>query len=506
MKNIVIVGGGTAGWLTALYVKKICPNDNITLIESEEIGIIGAGEGAVPLVHNMINSLGLDINDLIKECNATIKLGIKFQNWNGDNTSYFAALLSNNDFSLKNPLQYGIYENGETLHYINSIANNESIEDYSLVTQLAYSNKSPIVKDGDEYMLTSNFSFQFDATLLAKYLRRAAEERGIIRIEGRVTKINENVDGGIKSVVTNDTEYHTDFIFDCTGFARLIIGKHYGTEWKSYQDKLKVNTAIPFFLPMDENIPTYMTATSMKYGWMWKTPLQNRYGCGYIFDSNYISVEDAQKEVEEHLGFQIKPIKTIPFNAGRYNTPWIKNCLAVGLSASFTEPIEATAIWGICNQLLRISNKNIYECDSDFIEEYNSYLNKTLDYTVDFLQFHYLTKRTDTDFWKTYADTTTLSPALERKTKRWKKRTPNWYDFGVVYEELDLIVWLTTAIGLDFIPNKVFVEENKVYDLDNRITDFLMQQKNYIDYLVNKSLTHNELLEMIKTNKFKIKL
>ena len=133
-----------------------------------------------------------------------------------------------------------------------------------------------------------------------------AEGRGIKRIEGIVSKINNDEDGFIKNVISNDVQYDCDIIFDCSGFKRLIIGEHYKTTWKSYQDKLKVNTAIPYFLPMGEKIPPYTKSIAMDYGWMWQIPLQNRWGCGYIFDDSYIDVETAKEEVRKYFPEQVE--------------------------------------------------------------------------------------------------------------------------------------------------------------------------------------------------------
>lgn len=505
--NIVVAGGGTAGWLTALYAQHICPNDTITLIESEDIGILGAGEGSTPQLPWMLYALGISENELIKYANATFKMGISFENWRGDGKKYlhnFQVSDSNlspyNFTPTKNTLTSGLVDNGQQYAYINAIANGETMDDISLVSKLAYSNKSPFVNDNGKVSFVSNYSYHFDASLLAKFLRMKAEERGVNRIEGKITDIISNVDGSISSIKCDDVEIKSDFVFDCTGFARLFIGKHFGGKWKSYQDKLKVNTAIPFFLPKSDTLPPYTKAIAMKYGWMWQIPLQNRWGCGYVFDDNYINVEEAKKEVEEVVGQEIKINKIIPFDAGRYEKPWIKNCIAVGLSSTFTEPIEATSIWMIITQLRNLTSDNIHNIDDDEIDDYNKLIADTGETILDFLQLHYITDRNDTDFWKEYQKRTTLTPKMKRRLNSWKRRTPNIIDTDFMFTQFEEYSWFTVAYGNGIIDKSVYERENQEYDLDNKLGNWFMNYERDINYTQSIAFTHEELIELIKSN------
>lgn len=510
--NIVVAGGGTAGWLTALYVKHICPNDDITLIESEDIGILGAGEGATIVFLWLLNTIGITENDLINEANATFKTGISFENWRGDGNKYFHSFglfdsnLNPQNFApKKNPLQSGLSGNGEMYPFINTIANGDNIDDMHIAHRLAYLNKSPFVYENGETKLVSNYSLHFDASLLAKFLRKVGEGRGIKRVEGVITGIKNNIDGCIKSIkLESDIVLNTDFVFDCTGFARLIIGKHYGAKWKSYQDKLKVNTAIPFFLPIDDEIPPYTGAIAMKYGWMWKIPLQNRYGCGYVFDNHYINVEQAKAEVEEMVGQEIKINKIIPFDAGRYETPWIKNCISVGLSSMFTEPIEATSLWLAANQLVMISSAKLKNQNQNEIDDYNDMFVKTADTTTDFLQFHYNTDRNDTDFWRDYKSTTTLTPTMEKRLKRWEYRTPNKNDIDKLETQFEETSWFIVANGNGVIPKFVIDSENNENDLDNKLANWSMEYDADGSYVESIAYSHNDMLELIKCKKITI--
>ena len=506
--EIVVAGGGTAGWLTALYAKHICPKDNITLIESEDIGILGAGEGSTPQLPWIVYALGISENELIQYTNATFKMGISFENWRGDGKKYFHSFgvshsnLSPYNFTkTKNTLVSGLPNNGQQYAYINAIANGETIDDTSLISKLAYDNKSPFIKENENLNFVSNYSYHFDASLLAKFLRMKAEERGVKRIEGKITDIISNENGGIGSIKCDDIEIKTDFVFDCTGFNRLFIGKHFGVEWKSYKDKLKVNTAIPFFLPKSDTLPPYTKAIAMKYGWMWQIPLQNRWGCGYVFDDKYINVEEAKKEVEEMVGQEIKINKVIPFDAGRYVTPWVKNCIAIGLSSTFTEPIEATSIWLIITQLRNLSSDHIHNIHKDEIYDYNKLISDTCKTTTDFLQFHYITDRNDSDFWKDYQKTTTLSPKMKQRLQNWKRRTPNTMDTDNMFTQFEEHSWFAVATGNGIIDQSVYERENKEYDLDSKLGNWFMKYDNDINYAETLAYSHEDLIELIKTNK-----
>lgn len=504
--KVVIVGGGTAGWLTALYIEKIAPDFEITLVESDEIGILGAGEGSVPLFSKFLQVLGISEVEFIKETNATFKIGIHFQNWKKDKSSYFHPFVARDVNFLdttthpanQNPISVGLTDMDVNYVLINLIANNKNINDNFVTTRLAYNNKSPFVKIDEENVTTLNqYSYHFDAALLGKYLKKIANNRGVRRVEGKVTDFVKKDKKITEIKLENDKKITCDFVFDCTGFARKIIGQEFNTKWISYKDRLKVDSAIPFFLPIDEKITPYTHAIAMKYGWMWKIPLQNRYGCGYIFDSNYISFEEAQREVEEYLGQKIEIRKHIEFEAGRFEKFWVNNCISIGLSSGFTEPIEATAIWTIIHQLTHITKQGLL-CDNEhFREEYNNAIAKFNDSVCDFLQFHYFTDKDDTDFWKTYTQSTTKSPSLQQKLKMWQMRTPNVHDNDAyAFHNSN---WLLVGIGINdtIIPKELFIKENKMYNLDNIFKTWYNVYRKNLQNAVDGAMNHDDFIKLV---------
>jgi tryptophan halogenase len=503
-KEIVIVGGGTAGWLVALSMEKLMGYDaNVTLIESEDIGIIGAGEGSTPNLPGILNWLGIDFSEFFIKTNATHKIAISFENWNGDGKKYyhpFTALHNEFDWCKSN---LGI-------PYIGYLKNkNLELDDFILSSKLAEENISPLVNtpiNGKD--TSSHFSFHFDARLVGEYLRKIGIKRKVKRIEGIVKEFTLDENNQIKKIILKDkTIIKCDFVCDCTGFNRLIVGKLFNTEWKSYEDKLKVNTAIPYFLPQSETIKPYTRAIAMKYGWTWQIPLQNRWGCGYNFDNSYCTIDEAKEEIIDYLGFEVKFGNPISFNAGRYKNVWVNNCIAFGLSMGFTEPIEATAIFNIINQISCVSKQNILDYingDRIFYKEYNEWIAKINDDVVDFLQFHYFTKRTDTEFWKSYFETSSKSIALIKKLKHWKTNQPNESDF--VNESFGLANWLCVGSGISFFNKKYFVEYYEKFQQKDKIKYHHKTQIENYKKIKDISISENEAINLIKKNYYNDKV
>lgn len=498
-RNIVIVGGGTAGWLTALYMKKIFDRDaNISLIESEEIGIVGVGEGSTPNLPGMLYFLGINFRDFVAKTNATHKLGLSFENWNGDGRKYYHPFGTYNvQYDWMSDDNISIFPK-----YIGYLEKNKiDYQKLILSNRLANSNYSPLLKELDNGVENSvNYAFHFDATLLAKFLRKIAEQRKIKRIEGKVDNFALNKSGTIKKIVLKDgTFIPCDFVFDCSGFNRLIIGRLFNTKWISYTPSLKVNTAITFQLPhTSDKIFPYTKAIAMKYGWMWQIPLHNRIGCGYIFDDNYTNVDDAKKEVESFLNSKINFVKEIKFSAGRFENVWVKNCVSVGLSSGFTEPIEATSIFTTINQLLALNVDSIEKCisgDVEVSETYNKKFSEFNDLNKDFLQYHYFTKRSDTLFWKDYFKTSIKSDTLLSKIEDWKNSVPNYLQYQK--EPFNFYSWINVGIGIGMIDKNVFEKEFEKADL-NMVENWHKKQEEYNNKLYSLAIDEKESLDIIK--------
>jgi tryptophan halogenase len=377
MKNIVIVGGGSAGWLSAYFLKKKYPNYNVSLIESTKIGILGAGEGATPNLRSLlINDFGFDENEFLQKVNGTKKYGIKFDKWHSDKSHSFV-----HGFSY------------------------EAIE-------------------------SDVYSYHFDARLFAEYLKNKSIEFGITHIDSEILDFTL-IDNEIKKIILNSgLQIDSDFVIDCSGFHRILIGKLYNSKWNSYKDELLVNSAIPFFLnETNADVKQKTIAEAMDWGWMWKIPLQNRWGCGYLYNDTMVSDEFIENEIKRlNVDKSIQINKKIKFNAGCYEKVWIQNCVAIGLSSGFLEPLEATSIMTAIFQLKQLP-KNIFDYSERI--NYNRVVFNFNHQSMLFIRHHYNTLRNDSNFWKTYKN----------------KKIPN--DLERIYETFNTSETFYDALNLD---------------------------------------------------------
>jgi tryptophan halogenase len=484
MKKIVILGGGTAGWLTALQVRKLFSKAEIILIESTSIGILGAGEGSVPLLTGFLKSLDIDLGEFKQECDATFKLGINFENWNGDGKSYihpFIPTLGDSlDFKQLNAQNInskeGIPNSNNAYYLLNLIANGEDLNEKLPVNNLIVNKKSPYYKQDGQIKKSTDFSFHFNARKLAKYLRGKGEERGIKVIDGEFDRALLNEKDYITGLLLKDGSYfESDFVFDCSGFKRLLIGETYKTEWISYDEHLTVNSAIPFFLPQTEKVIRPETrAIAMKYGWMWQIPVTGRYGCGYIYDDRFINQAQAKAEVEEMLGHSIESDKVFKFNAGRYKEVWRNNCIAVGLSAGFTEPLEATSLMITINHLLGLDTTSMFLDNQPTRDLYNKFLEDLNEESMNFIYYHYLSERKDTEFWETYNTRTKMPQKLGKMLDLWKVRPPKDKDIYLIGSigSFDMYSWYVVGVGVNNLDIDLIKKENETLELDQKLKEF----------------------------------
>lgn len=434
MNNIVVVGGGTAGWMTALYTKHILPECNVTVIASEEIGVLGAGESTTPMTIDFLDILKLPLSEVIVETKASVKVAARFTGWNDTGDYYYNPFGADGDLAIESLDRFYYKDFREDCRVFPiSILNKDNQKDYDFNIKLAENNLFPF--DSNKNRL-ANFAINFDASLMAKYLKNIAiNKRGILYIDDIVEEIVNDDSGNISYILTKNNKVPVDFVFDCSGFNRLIIGKHFNTKWISYKDTLPVDKAFPFFLSHDQvgkKVVPYTNAIAMKYGWMWVTPLQHRYGCGYTFDSSYISVDEAKKEVEEYFGFEVNPPKPglfFQFEAGTYEKSWVKNCISIGLASGFIEPLEATSILSGLHNLRNIHPDIILSASDKDIKEYNYRFKKSQEEIVDFIYLHYLCTRKDTDFWQNFTINNLIPNSLNEKIKKADNAELLWKDF-----------------------------------------------------------------------------
>jgi tryptophan halogenase len=461
LSNFVVIGGGTAGWISALYLRHRLPNADITVVESESLGIIGAGEGTVPPFMQLATELNLPMDRLFKQAGATYKNGIKFTGWDVmEDYDYYHGFIASPRVGL-NAIDSNSYLPHTSLLMAYGISEGIEFSDYNFCHKLSEKGKVPVVDLGqDVYVDQANYAMHFDAHGLADYLRDVAVERGVNHIVADVVEAGYE-DGRYCCVVLEDgSMVEGDFFIDASGFAKLFVKNQ---EWVSFAEHLTVDSAIPFFLDI-EDIPPYTEAIAMKHGWVWKIPLQHRFGCGYVYDSNFTTLEEAKAEVEEMFPEAYWVRETpIEFNPGYHKTPLFDNVLSVGLAAGFVEPLEATSIW-MTTKYLREAFRDFSALESpDYVNNFTAWVKEANEDVRDFLFLHYMTTRTGTPFWTFYRDPENAPATLQERLGRWGWDLPNYNADNQGLFSLES--WLSVAKGVGMVNNVIYrtaVEENEV--------------------------------------------
>lgn len=453
--KIVVVGGGTAGWLAALIISKTKPHEHsITVIESSNINIIGAGEGSTGTMTNIIQNLsanyGCNEKEFIESCDVTPKLGIDFKDWTGDGSSYISP--NDGSFTSNTPFDY------ISAHTIANLPRDKQHlnSEYGFIIDL---NKYTFdLKDGPA-------AYHFDAFKVGRYFKKVCGNQ-INNIDAEVVDVLLSEDGSINSLkLSNDSVIEGDFFIDATGLSRVLMTK-LGATWDSYKENLPVNRAMPFLLPYenDEIIRPVTVAWAQKNGWMWDIPVLHRRGCGYVYAGDFVDDDTAHAELEKTIGKKVDPIRVIKFEAGRLNQLWIKNCLAVGLCAAFAEPLEATSIHTTIVQLenfaqLCLNYSKSVTCDPRNIALYNDRYTFMYDLIKDFLVVHYQGGRKDSEFWKYVTSGETLTSHAKSMIELCKHRLPNNSLFPGISGASGWPLWSYILTGTNNLTAKIAKQE-----------------------------------------------
>ncbi|MBL8267823.1 tryptophan halogenase family protein [Steroidobacter sp.] len=400
LSKIVVVGGGTSGWLAAAMLRhhlkpELC---DIELIESEEIGTIGVGESTVPPFVGLIQRLGIDEQEFIRATEATYKLGIQFVDWHQRSHTYFHPF-----GAIGKPI--GTHDFYQCWLKARTLGDSSSLQDFSPCNVMAENGRFfPPARARNTPIGGANYALHIDAALVARYLRGYSEARGLKRTEGRVTDVHRKDNGFIDHVVLADgRKVHGDFFLDCTGFRALLIDKALGVESNDWSDYLPCDRAIAVRTENHGPLLGYTRATAQKAGWMWRIPLQHRIGQGYVYSSRFCSDSEARSTLLRNLnsGALDEP-RVIPFTTGHRKELWKLNCLSVGLAGGFLEPLEATAMHLIARGIdffLRYFPTR--DCDPALIREYNRRMTADYEEVRDFIVLHYsATRRDDSPFWQ----------------------------------------------------------------------------------------------------------
>lgn len=383
MKKIIIVGGGTAGWMTAAAISKLMSHmAHVTLVESCEIAPVGVGEATIPPLQGFHKLLGIDEREFVSSTHATFKLGIEFIDWDIENTSYFHSFGNTGRGFWGGDFQH-LWRKGLDLGI------NRSPSDYCLETQAAYAGK--FSQKGPKKL---NYAYHFDAGLYAQFLQKFSCENGAEHIQDTVKSVNiSECTGSIKNIVlTSGDIVSGDFFIDCTGFKGLLIEKALHSGYESWAHWLLCDRAVAVQSETIADPLPYTRSRAHDFGWQWQIPLQTRMGNGFVYSSQYLDAEPAESLLLKNIGSPtINNPRHISFCPGKRRRAWIKNCLAIGLSSGFIEPLESTSLHLIMTGVMRfLALFPEHESQQDILSsEYNDQFNREIEDVRDFVIAHY---------------------------------------------------------------------------------------------------------------------
>ncbi|MQA21077.1 tryptophan halogenase family protein [Rugamonas rivuli] len=401
IKNIVIVGGGTAGWMTATALSTILRGQyNIRLVESDEIGIVGVGEATIPMIQRFNQVAGIDEAEFMKATQGSYKLGIEFVNWGrvGDRYIHGFGVLGQDLWTVRFD-QYW--------QRLRGLGKARELDEYSITRMAARHNKfMPPRRDLANSPLSDiAYAYHFDASLYARYLRTVSEQRGVRRTEGKIAQVSQRADDGyVDAVVMESGErIEGDLFIDCSGFRALLIEGALKTGYEDWNHWLPCDRALAVPCESVSPLTPYTRATAHRAGWQWRIPLQHRTGNGHVYSSAFMEDEEAQRILLANLdGKPLAEPRMVKFRTGMRKLGWNKNVVAMGLASGFLEPLESTSIHLIQSSIARLVQ---FFPDRGFnqleVDEYNRQSRFEYERIRDFVILHYkLNQRDDSDFWK----------------------------------------------------------------------------------------------------------
>lgn len=490
IKTILIVGGGSAGWMTAALLSHLFQGlYRIQLIESEEIATIGVGEATIPAIKKFNDLLKLDEAEFMRTTQGTFKLAIQFNDWLRPGSSYFHG--------------FGVIgQDWEWLrchHYwlkLNQLGEASDFANYSINTAAALQNKfvrsHPNMPESPLAHIAH--AFHFDAGLYAQFLRRYSEARGVTRTEGKIVDVTlRPEDGFIESVkMENGAVIAADFFIDCSGFRGLLIEQALKTGYDDWTRWLPCDRALAVPCARSENFTPYTKSTARPAGWQWRIPLQHRTGNGHVYSSAFMDEAEAEKILLANLdGAQLAEPNRIRFTAGKRKKLWNKNCVAIGLASGFVEPLESTALFMIQSSVVRLirlfPDSGI---DPANVAEFNRQSDFEYERIRDFIILHYkATERDDTPFWR-HCRTMEIPATLQRKMDLFRAN-------GRIFREDDELFseesWIQVLLGQGVLPRGY----DPLVDLKStpQIVQFMSNIENTIAKCVAVMPTHEAFVD-----------
>ncbi|MEH6710242.1 MAG: tryptophan halogenase family protein [Paraglaciecola polaris] len=487
IKKVVIVGGGTAGWMSAALLQKVVgPSITIELVESEEIGSVGVGEATIPPIRHVNQVLGIDEAEFLRETKATIKLGIQFENWRVQNEHYFHSFgAAGKSFAFCQ--FHHFWKRGQQLGI------DTSLWEYDLNYLCAREGKFAQIKSKDA-ILELPYAYHFDASLYAVYLRKYCEKLGVKRTEGKVEQISLNKDSGfVESLILQDGGTITgDLFIDCSGFKGLLIQEKLGTGYDDWSHWLPCDRALA--VPserFDKTLP-YTRSIAHSAGWQWRIPLQHRNGNGLVYSSSHCTDEQAHATLLSNLDSKaLGEPKMLRFKTGRRRKQWDRNVVAIGLSSGFLEPLESTSIHLIQSAIVRLIHLFPHKgIDDSAVKEYNMQSKLEFEQIRDFLILHYhVNERTDSDFWRDMR-TMDIPDSLAHKIQLFAQNGKLFREQNDLFLESS---WLQVMLGQGIIPKDYHPIANNLPE--HKLREMLTNIKNIKHEPLSSLPSHDEFLQ-----------
>ncbi|WP_100641050.1 tryptophan halogenase family protein [Alteromonas facilis] len=419
-KHVVILGGGTAGWMAAQLFTHQLPEVSVTLVESADIGIVGVGEGSTPTLKRFFDICGIAESEWMPECNATYKVNIRFEHWSPASgiESYSHPFLTQIDTFTERAFEV----NCRTRRL--GLDTTTSPEMFLLNGVLAAQNKGPLTPQNFPFRM--EYGYHFDSHLLGQFLRKKSLAQGVNHVIANVVEVTRSLDGDVEALILEGGERVTgDMFIDCSGFASLLMQRTLGVPFQSFAENLFNNAAVVIPTDAQPVIPVETRSTALSTGWCWSIPLTSRTGNGYVYSDDYLSADAAELELRQHLGVDENvEARHLKMRVGQLTQHWSHNCVGLGLSQGFIEPLEATALHLVqvsIEMFISLWKEGGYNDSNRAI--FNQKIKQRFDHVRDYIVAHYkMNTRIDSDYWRENRENPNFSDSLGHILDVWFKR------------------------------------------------------------------------------------
>lgn len=454
IKKVVIAGGGTAGWMAAASLSKLIGKDlDITLIESDQIGTVGVGEATIPTLLTLHELLKINEQEFISAVGGTFKLGISFENWRDVGEDYIHSF----GFTGQDCWAAGFQH-----FWLKGLERGISKEygEYCSEWVAARHNRFAVLPDS-----SINYAYHIDASVYAKYLRKIADEYGVVRKEGKINKVDTDAESGFITALELESgeRIEGDLFIDCTGFVGLLISKTLGVGYHDWKHWLPCDSAVAVQTKSVGPAIPYTRSIAREAGWQWRIPLQNRVGNGLVFSSDHWSDDEATSILKENIeGELLTEPRVLKFNTGQRHKHWHLNCVSMGLSSGFIEPLESTSIHLIQRSIIRLMQLFPYAgIRQPDIDEFNKQMSDEIEHIRDFIILHYhVTERSDSAFWRA-CSSMDIPESLKHRIELFKQTGRVFKEPGELFGENS---WIQVMIGQGLMPEQYHPIVNMMSD------------------------------------------